>query len=125
MGSPQSCMLTPYYVPVSHADTSHSFVLNNDGYTIERKIHGAEANYNDIHQWKYTKLLDVFNANPRNSGSYQVRTKTEMEELLNDKSFATGKSIELVEVIMPKQDAPRALEVTAQKTANMNMVLSM
>jgi len=48
-----------------------------------------------------------------------------MDKLLKDKSFATGKSIELVEVFMPKQDAPRALEVTAQKTARLNKVLNM
>ena len=118
-------MLIPYSFQTPYANTSHSFVLNNDGYTIERKIHGAEAKYNDIHEWKYTKLLDVFNANPKKSKAYQVHTKTEMGKLLKDKSFATGKSIELVEVFMLKQDAPRALEVMAQKTARLNKVLNM
>lgn len=109
---------------IRHGLTPIIFVINNDGYTIERKIHGAEAKYNDIHQWKYTKLLDVFNANPEKSKTYQVRTKTEMDKLLNNRLFATGKYIELVEVFMPKQDAPRALEVTAQKTARLNKVLN-
>ena len=27
------------------------FVLNNDGYTIERYLHGKEAKYNDISSW--------------------------------------------------------------------------
>lgn len=103
--------------------TIYSFVLNNNGYTIERKIHGAEAKYNDIHEWNYTKLFEVFNADPKKSKTYQVRTKSEMDKLLKDKSFATGKNIELVEVFMPKQDVPRALEVTAQKTARLNRVL--
>lgn len=101
-----------------------SFVLNNDGYTIERKIHGENAVYNDVQPWKYLKLLDLFNADPNQSATYQVRTKTEMSKLLNDKSFATGKKIEMVEVIMPKHDAPRALEVTAQQTARLNQMLS-
>ncbi|RPB20089.1 pyruvate decarboxylase [Terfezia boudieri ATCC MYA-4762] len=109
---------------IRHGLTPIIFVLNNDGYSSERKIHGAEAKYNDIHEWKYTKLLDLFNANPEKSKTYQVRTKTEMEKLLMNKSFATGKYIELVEVFMPKQDAPRALEVTAQNTARLNKVLN-
>lgn len=70
-------------------------------------------------------LLDVFNADPKKSKTYQVRTKTEMDRLLQDKSFATGNNIELVEVFMPKHDAPRALEVTAEKTARLNKMLSL
>jgi len=29
------------------------FLINNDGYTIERAIHGANQSYNDIAVWKY------------------------------------------------------------------------
>lgn len=109
---------------IRHGLTPSIFVINNGGYTIERKIHGAEAKYNDIHEWKYTKLLDVFNADPKNSMSCQVKTKSEMDQLLKDKTFGTGKRIELVEVFMPKHDAPRALEETAQKTERLNRMLN-
>ena len=27
------------------------FVLNNEGYTIERYLHGIDRKYNDIHNW--------------------------------------------------------------------------
>ena len=37
------------------------FVLNNGGYTIERLILGENASYNDIQNWKYTELVQVFN----------------------------------------------------------------
>jgi TPP-dependent 2-oxoacid decarboxylase len=29
------------------------FLLNNDGYTIERLIYGADSSYNDINPWRY------------------------------------------------------------------------
>lgn len=29
-------------------------VLNNDGYTVERAIHGPEQRYNDIAAWDWT-----------------------------------------------------------------------
>ena len=32
------------------------FVLNNDGYTIERLIHGEKAGYNDIQPWKHSNI---------------------------------------------------------------------
>ena len=38
------------------------FIINNDGYTIERMIHGLERKYNDIHPWQYCKTLEYFGA---------------------------------------------------------------
>ena len=33
------------------------FVLNNDGYEIERQIHGEKAEYNDIQMYDHQQLL--------------------------------------------------------------------
>lgn len=41
--------------------------------------------------------------------SYTVRTKKELDALLNDESFAKADGIQLVEVIMDKYDAPLPL----------------
>jgi pyruvate decarboxylase len=41
--------------------------------------------------------------------SYTVRTKGELEKLLDDVTFAKAENMQLVEVIMDKYDAPRAL----------------
>ena len=38
------------------------FIINNDGYTIERLIHGLTRKYNDIQQWQYCKTLEFFGA---------------------------------------------------------------
>src|SRR5699024_4508157 len=36
------------------------FLINNDGYTVERAIHGENQAYNDIPMWDYQKLAKVF-----------------------------------------------------------------
>ena len=36
------------------------FVINNDGYTVERMIHGMKEPYNDIRMWDYKSLPSVF-----------------------------------------------------------------
>lgn len=97
------------------------FVINNSGYTIERMIHGMKAGYNDITPWKHTQLLDVLGADPEKSKSIQVQTRTELEKLFHDEEFASAPYIQLVELFMPKEDAPRALvkvgEITAKRNA--------
>ena len=60
------------------------FVLNNSGYTIERHLHGKTRSYNDIQNWNWTGLLDLFqgydpSTTPRKGKSYRVETKEEMD----------------------------------------------
>ncbi len=62
------------------------FVINNDGYTVERVIHGKEQPYNDIPMWKYTEALKFFGPNVK-SESYRVSTPSELNALLNDAKF--------------------------------------
>ncbi|EGX51807.1 hypothetical protein AOL_s00043g826 [Orbilia oligospora ATCC 24927] len=58
-------------------------VLNNDGYTTERKIHGPEMSYNDIQPWKYRKFLKAFGARKGEYKNYVVRTQSECYGLFN------------------------------------------
>jgi indolepyruvate decarboxylase len=48
-------------------------LINNDGYTVERTIHGADKKYNDIHMWAYHRLPDLF-------GSQQPSLRSEGHE---------------------------------------------
>ncbi|KAJ6512212.1 pyruvate decarboxylase [Mycena vitilis] len=97
------------------------FVLNNSGYTIERFLHGKERKYNDISTWKWTSLLSVLgDADGTLSKSYTVSTKDELSALLDDKTFAAADKIQLVEVMMPKHDAPRALVHQAELSGKTN-----
>ncbi|KAL5524687.1 hypothetical protein ACEPAF_9832 [Sanghuangporus sanghuang] len=98
------------------------FVLNNSGYTIERHLHGWERKYNDITNWKWTELFSLFQGStskPKGK-SYTVYTKTDLDELLSNEEFASAKEIQLVEVIMDKFDAPRALRRQAELSGKMN-----
>lgn len=96
------------------------FVICNEGYTIERYIHGMDAVYNDVQEWKYKDLLAVFGADPKKSKTFQVNTKDEVEELFHDIEFASAKYIQFVELYMPKEDAPPALKMTAEASARTN-----
>ena len=66
------------------------FVICNEGYTIERYIHGMDASYNDIQQWRYKDLVGVFGADPKKSKTYQVKTKQEAEDLFKDENFSSA-----------------------------------
>jgi len=88
------------------------FLLNNSGYTIERCIHGKNRHYNDISNWKWTSLLNTFG--DAESKSYTVRNKEELSCLLDDQLFTSAGRIQLVEVLMDKYDAPRALQVQTE-----------
>lgn len=96
------------------------FILNNDGYTIERLIHGETAGYNDINPWKYTKLLELFNA--KNSESLTIGSVGELDTLFVNKEFATPDKIRVIELLLPKMDAPISLVKQAQITSKTNSV---
>lgn len=57
------------------------FLINNYGYTIEEEIH--KGPYNQIKNWDYAGLIDVFNANERSATSYGkgvgIRVSTNLE----------------------------------------------
>lgn len=99
-------------------NNTYMFVLNNDGYTIERLIHGPKAQYNNIQPWKNLKLLDVFNA--KESETRQVRTRAEIDELFTDAQFAKTGKIRLVEVFLGMMDAPKNLVGQANLSAKIN-----
>ncbi|KAL2752189.1 hypothetical protein ACRALDRAFT_1066242 [Sodiomyces alcalophilus JCM 7366] len=96
------------------------FVLCNEGFTIERFIHGMEAEYNDIVEWKFKDIPNVLGAAEGKTRTFQVYIKDELEKLLTDKEFGTFKGLQLVEVHVGKHDAPKALVLTAQASARTN-----
>ena len=81
------------------------FVLNNDGYTVERLLQSPKANYHNIVQWNWTAL-------PAALGDFDVRTATvrtgrELQDALQGAS--DPKHAWLIEVILPQMDVPRLL----------------
>lgn len=69
------------------------FVICNDGYTIERYIHGMDATYNDIGKWNYKELLPTLGAEEGTYKTYQVKTMKEVQGLLNDDDFAQSSKL--------------------------------
>jgi pyruvate decarboxylase len=63
-----------------------SFILNNDGYTVERLIHGMEASYNKVPEWAYSKLCETVGPSYP-ARYYRVETGDELEKLLTDPTF--------------------------------------
>ncbi|KAF9891133.1 Pyruvate decarboxylase 1 [Aspergillus nanangensis] len=95
------------------------FVICNDGYTIERFIHGWDAGYNDIQPWDVKSLPVVFGAKDQYKG-YRVKTRDELTKLFADKEFNSVPYLQLVELHMPRDDAPSALKMTAESAAARN-----
>jgi len=56
--------------------------------------------------------LKTFGA--KKSSSFRVSTKAEADKLLSSESFGSGEEIQLVDVVMPVMDAPRALQEQAK-----------
>lgn len=88
------------------------FLINNDGYTIERCIHGRNQAYNDIAPWRYLKAPELFGADQE--GEYKARTWTiktwaDMDSVLKDPQLTHGKGLRMVEVVMKRLDAPDVL----------------
>ena len=49
-----------------------------------------------------------------------MTTKQEVSSLLDDETFARADVIQLVELVMPQKDAPRALKVQAELSGKTN-----
>jgi len=96
------------------------FVICNEGFTIERFIHGMDAVYNDIQPWNFTDLPKTFGAKEGTTKTFQIKTKDQANKLFTDKEFNSADVLQLVEMYIPKKDAPRALILTAEASARTN-----
>ncbi len=81
------------------------FLINNGGYTIEVEIH--DGPYNNIKNWDYAGLVDVFNAGDGNGWSARVRTEGELQNNINKALSHDGLS--LIEVMIDRDDCSKEL----------------
>lgn len=97
------------------------FVICNEGYTIERFIHGEDEEYNDIADWRYKDLPAAFGAQEgKDVTTFVCRTKAELEELFHDEGFQESDKLQFVELHMPKMDAPGPLKLLTAASAKVN-----
>lgn len=68
------------------------FLIDNDGYTIEKVIHGPHAQYNEIARWDYEKIPAALGIDEDTMDINVVRTKSEllatMDKIADDRSKA-------------------------------------
>lgn len=96
------------------------FLIENNGYTIEKFIHGEKADYNQIARWDYSALTKAFGGTPESTTNYEARTTHELEEVLKNETVINGQGVRFITVFMPESDAPRALKKTAKASADLN-----
>ena len=82
-------------------------VINNDGYTIERVIHGRKQTYNDIAPWRYLQALNMFGATDEEvvTNTFSAKTWGELKKVLGSDTLSSGKSVRMLEVFMEREDA--------------------
>jgi TPP-dependent 2-oxoacid decarboxylase len=97
-----------------HDLTPIIFLLNNDGYTIERLIYGVVSSYNNLHPWQYGMLPRIFDEHDR-SVIHRVETMGDLEKAL----ACTNKisKLHFIEVVLPRLDAPESLMRMARRAA--------
>ncbi len=85
------------------------FIINNNGYTIERAIHGRNQAYNDIASWRHTQALSFFGDDEDHSkeNTFTARTWEELRSVLHSVRKSDG--VKLVEVFMGRDDCQGAL----------------
>jgi len=88
------------------------FLINNNGYTIERMI--TDREYNDIQPWHYHKLVDVFGGGL----GLDVRTEGELEDALAKASTANG--LVFIEIHTGRFDCPESLRSAGRSMAKTN-----
>lgn len=82
------------------------FIVNNEGYTIERVIHGRKQAYNDVPFWRHTQALNYFGASEDDvkSSTFTARTCGELAEILKQERVHSGQGVRIVEVMMDRED---------------------
>jgi indolepyruvate decarboxylase len=93
------------------------FLVNNNGYTIERLILGPGSSYNDINQWRYAEAASFFDTQGQ-TVAYRVRTEDELEDALA--AARDRETFMLIELKMSRLDAPGPLVNFAQRCAEFN-----
>ena len=83
------------------------FLINNGGYTIEVEIH--DGPYNQIKNWDYAKLIEVFGEAPGGAGpwSRRVRTEGELDSAIEQALGHEG--LCFIEVMIDRDDCSRDL----------------
>ena len=88
-------------------------VINNDGYLVERyTCKDPEATYNDIPQWQYSKLPEVYGC--KDWLCFKVSTSGELDAALEE--IDSGEQAAYIEVVVDRYNMPPMSEAMFELT---------
>lgn len=92
-------------------------IINNEGYTIERVIHGRKQAYNDVPFWRHLEALSYFGADEDHvaKSTFLAKTCGELQEILESEHVHSGHGVRMVEVSMGREDVQGVLEWVLNK----------
>jgi TPP-dependent 2-oxoacid decarboxylase len=93
-------------------------VVDNDGYTVERAIHGPEERYNDIARWDWSGLMTAFAPGDPRVLTRRAGTAAELMAALGD--ARTSRGVTLIEAAVPRMDVPPLLSQIAREAGRAN-----
>lgn len=102
-----------------HRLTPVIFLINNDGYTIERSIHGAEAEYNDITTYNWQSIPTAFGGSDETVLVLRAATVNELIQACTTARETRDKAV-FIEVITDKNDMPQLLRKFGVMAAAIN-----
>jgi TPP-dependent 2-oxoacid decarboxylase len=82
-------------------------VVDNDGYTVERAIHGADEPYNDITPWDWPLLVKALGGGDHVAAA-RVTTVGALRAALAD-AGARPERVTVVQAVVPRDDVPDLL----------------
>ena len=94
-------------------------LVNNDGYTVERAIHGPGRAYNDIAAWRWTELPSALGADAARTRSTRVETAAALAAAL-DVAAAEPAGLHFIEAVVDRLDVPPLLSALAAAAAAAN-----
>jgi indolepyruvate decarboxylase len=93
-------------------------VVDNDGYTVERAIHGPDEPYNDIPRWDWTALPSALGAD-RAPRAHRAETAGEVEAALADADRGPA-GVTLIQAVVPRMDVPDLLSALTRALSHAN-----
>ncbi len=89
-------------------------VVNNDGYTVERAIHGKTAPYNDIVPWDWSQIPTALGVTDH--VVFRAQTYGELDQAFTAAARYQDRMV-FVEVVVPRLDIPELLTELTKSTS--------
>ena len=93
-------------------------VVDNDGYTVERAIHGPQERYNDIARWDWGALMTALAPGNPDVTTRRAADVVALADALADAREARG--LTLIEAVVPQMDVPPLLSQIAREAGRAN-----